>query len=137
MCEAHENEGPNLRQMWAEADKKAKNWREAGDVKLLEQMHDAWAGLKACGWREIEYCPKDGSRFLAISAGSTGVFPHYYRGEWPNGHWWAEAHGDLWPARPILWKPMPSNALGQEPCAAVCARSPAPEGYTSGTTEKE
>ena len=29
------------------------------------------------------------------------------------------------------------NALGQEPCAAVCARSPAPEGYTSGTTEKE
>ena len=29
------------------------------------------------------------------------------------------------------------SALGQEPCAAVCARSPAPEGYTSGTTEKE
>ena len=29
------------------------------------------------------------------------------------------------------------NALGQEPCAAVCARSPEPEGYTSGTTEKE
>ena len=27
------------------------------------------------------------------------------------------------------------NALGQEPCAAVCARSPAPTGYTSGTTE--
>ena len=32
---------------------------------------------------------------------------------------------------------MPPNALGQEPCAAVCARSPEPEGYTSGTTEKE
>lgn len=32
---------------------------------------------------------------------------------------------------------LPSNALGQEPCAAVCARSPGPEGYTSGTTEKE
>lgn len=30
---------------------------------------------------------------------------------------------------------LPSNALGQEPCAAVCARSPAPTGYTSGTTE--
>ena len=29
------------------------------------------------------------------------------------------------------------NALGQEPCAAVHARSPAPEGHTSGTTEKE
>jgi len=29
------------------------------------------------------------------------------------------------------------NALGQEPCAAVCARSPGPECYTSGTTEQE
>ena len=28
-------------------------------------------------------------------------------------------------------------ALGQEPCAGVCARSPAPECYTSGTTEQE
>ena len=39
--------------------------------------------------------------------------------------------------RVIATKTTPSNALGQEPCAAVCARSPAPEGYTSGTTEKE
>jgi hypothetical protein len=29
------------------------------------------------------------------------------------------------------------NALGQGPCAAVCARSPGPECYTSGTTEQE
>jgi hypothetical protein len=50
---------------------------------------------------------KDGSRFLAIEAGSTGVYPCYYQGEWPKGSWWAEAHGDLWPARPVLWKPMP------------------------------
>lgn len=26
----------------------------------------------------------------------------------------------------------PINALGHEPCAAVCARSPAPTGYTAG-----
>jgi len=30
MCEACENEGPNLREIWAAADKKAKDWREAG-----------------------------------------------------------------------------------------------------------
>lgn len=124
MCETCETENPwgDLRAMWAEADKKAKDYRDKGEVKLLEQMHDAWAGLKECGWKEIEYCPKDGTRFLAICAGSTGVFPHYYRGEWPDGHWWAEAHGDLWPSRPILWKPMPSNELS----------SPDAEGSPSG-----
>lgn len=113
MCETCNNpdhEELDIRAMWAAADKKQKDWRDAGEGVLLERMHDAWAGLKACGWREIEYCPKDGSRFLAISAGSTGVFPHHYRGEWPDGHWWCEAHGDLWPSRPIMWKPMPSNA---------------------------
>ena len=99
-----------LRHHWIESEKREKDWREAGEVKLLEQMHDAVQGLKACGWREIEYCPKDGTRFLAICAGSTGVHPHYYSGEWPNGSWWAEASGDLWPSRPALWKPMPSNA---------------------------
>lgn len=124
MCETCNNpdhEEFDIRAMWAAADKKEKDWRDAGEGVLLERMHDAWAGLKACGWREIEYCPKDGSRFLAISAGSTGVFPHHYRGEWPDGHWWCEAHGDLWPSRPILWKPMPSNASLSE--RAACGES--------------
>ena len=116
MCEpCNDNTAPNLMQMWADADKKAKDWRDAGEIALLERMHDAWQGLKACGWKDAIYCPKDGTRFLAIDAGSTGVFPCYYIGEWPKGSWLAEAHGDLWPARPILWKPMPSNALANVP----------------------
>ena len=93
--------------MWAAADKTAKDYRDKGEIALLEQQFDAYQGLKACGWKEIVYCPKDGSRFLSIEAGSTGVFPCYYQGEWPNGRWWTEAHGDLWPSSPILWKPMP------------------------------
>ena len=97
----------DLRKIWQEADKKAKDWRETGDIELLGRMFDAWSGLKECGWREIEYCPKDGERFLAITPGSTGVFVHYYEGEWPDGRWWCEAHGDLWPSRPILWKAIP------------------------------
>lgn len=97
----------SLMRMWAEADKKSEDWRESGDIKLIEQMHDAYRGLEACGWNPIAYCPKDGSRFLAIEAGSTGVYTCYYQGEWPKGSWWAEAHGDLWPAWPVLWKPMP------------------------------
>lgn len=102
-----DNQAPSMMQMWAEADKKARDWRDAGDIKLLKQMHDAYQGLEACGWRQIIYCPKDGTRFLAIEAGSTGVYPCHYRGQWPTGSWWSEAHGDLWPSRPILWKPMP------------------------------
>ena len=47
------------------------------------------------------------------------------------------ANGNVWAGRHIAdakhgsfdkWIPLPSNALGQEPCAAVCARSPAPIG---------
>ena len=36
----------------------------------------------------------------------------------------------------IVWLESP-NALGQEPCAVFCARSPAPTGYTSLTTDSE
>ena len=108
-----DNEPPNLREIWAAADKKAKDWREAGEEKLLQQMLDARAGLKSLGWRDGQYAPKDGTRFLSIEEGSTGVFPCYWM---PNKHmaegggFWSEAHGDLWPAKPTLWKPMPSNA---------------------------
>lgn len=117
MPETKENDftWSDLRAMWDECAKRERDYRDKGEVALLEQMQDGWNGLKACGWREIEYCPKDGSRFLAISAGSTGVCPHYYKGEWPQGSWWAESCGDLWPSRPILWKPMPPNTPAKPP----------------------
>lgn len=113
MCETYENEKPNLHEIWAAAAKKEKDWREAGEEKLLRQMLDAREGLKSFGWRDGQYAPKDGTRFLSIEAGGTGVFPCYWQ---PNkysptgGYFWAEAHGDLWPTTPTLWKPMPSNA---------------------------
>lgn len=46
------------------------------------------------GWREASYCPKDGTHFQAIEAGSTGIHDANYTGEWPNGSWWiTEARG--------------------------------------------
>lgn len=108
-----DNEPPNLREIWAAADKKEKDWREAGEEKLLQQMLDAREGLKSLGWRDGQYAPKDGTRFLSIEAGSTGVFPCYWmtnKHMAEGGGFWSEAHGDLWPAKPTLWKPMPSNA---------------------------
>ena len=112
MCETRENEEPNLREIWAAADKKAKDWLEAGEVKLLEQMQDAREGLKSLGWRDGQYAPRNGDRFLSIEAGSTGVFPCYWMDNnliKEGGRFWSEAHGDLWPAKPTLWKPMTSN----------------------------
>lgn len=103
----------NLTQMWAEADRKETDWRTQGEVVLLEKMHDAYRGLITLGWKEIIYCPKDGSRFLALETSSTGAYPCSYRGEWPDGAWWTEAHGDLWPSHPILWKPLPTDGTAQ------------------------
>jgi len=96
----------NLMQMLAESDKQAKDWRDAGEVELLKQMLSAYQGLKACGWNDAIYCPKDGTRFLVIEAGSLGVFPCTYQGKWPDGLWWLEDDGDICPGRPILWKPL-------------------------------
>lgn len=110
--ELQDDDEPNLRAMWAEADKRAKDWREIGEVKLLQQMLNAFDGLRSIGWREGVYAPKDGTRFLSIEAGSTGVFVCYW---WDNdrmkegGRFWSEAHGDLWSVNPILWKPMPGS----------------------------
>lgn len=115
MCETCETENSwgDLRKMWAEADKKAKDWREAGEENLLRQMFDAREGLKSLGWRDGQHAPKDGTRFLSIEAGSAGVFPCYWmtnKHMAEGGGFWSEAHGDLWPTKPTLWKPMPSNA---------------------------
>lgn len=98
---------PGISEIWRQAERREKDWREAGEVTHLKTMFEAYQALKACGWKEAMYCPKDGTRFLAIEAGSTGVHVCYYQGEWPDGHWWIEAAGDPWPARPILWKAMP------------------------------
>lgn len=80
------------------------------EVVVLEAMHAQYLALTKLGWQDATYCPKDRSKFLAITAGSTGVFPCYYEGEWPKGSWWIMDGGDLWPARPILWKPIPADA---------------------------
>lgn len=70
----------------------------------LRAMMDAWLRLVELGWREAMYCPKDGSTFRAIEAGSSGVHDCYYQGEWPTGSYWTPADGELWPSHPILFK---------------------------------
>lgn len=70
-------------------------------LNLLTQCYHR---LKELGWREAMYCPKDGSLFQVIEAGSSGIHECVYHGEWPNG-WWITGDGDMWPSHPILWRP--------------------------------
>lgn len=97
-----------LRRHWAECAKTERKWAEPREKPYLEMMRVARMELERQGWQDIVFCPKDGSWFLAICAGSTTVFPCCYRGDWPTGGWWVAEAGDEWPARPTLWKPMPS-----------------------------
>ncbi len=70
----------------------------------LAQMFEAFTRLKDLGWNESQYCPKDGSMFSSIEPGSTGIHKCNYVGEWPDGNCWTY-DGDMWPSRPILWRP--------------------------------
>jgi hypothetical protein len=93
---------------------------EADDVRRKELMpdeqsairmfFDAWLRLKEMGWNDAIYCPKDGSAFEVIEAGSTGIHPCVYHGEWPNGTWWITADGDMSPSRPTLYRAASQSA---------------------------
>lgn len=51
----------------------------------LDQASVARERLKALGWRDGVYCPKNGKEFALIQWGSTGVHLGWYTGEWPTG----------------------------------------------------
>ena len=72
----------------------------------LRAMNDAYQRLRDLGWKEAQYCPKDGTVFASCHPASAAVAElTHYQGEWPKGTWWVEEAGDLWPHRPILFRP--------------------------------
>lgn len=79
------------------------------EAEALQVLGQAYQRLRELGWNDAIYCPKDGSSFDVIEAGSTGIHRCHYDGEWPKGSWWIEADGDLWPSRPILYRPPPGE----------------------------
>lgn len=94
--------------------------RMPDDNAALDQMQDAYTRLEKLGWRDAIYCPKDGSSFDVVEVGSTGIFTCHYEGDWPTGRWWVEDGGDLWPARPTLFrlKATTASAGRDEPSSA-------------------
>lgn len=92
----------------------------AAEAKRATDMPDAAAAISALceahqrlieiGWMDIESCPKDGTEFEVIEAGSSGIHTAHYDGKWPNGKWFIhDASGDFWPSRPILFRLFPAD----------------------------
>ena len=116
--------------IWAatEAAKASRAERMPDEKAALKAMQDAYTRLRELGWREASYCPKDGTHFQAIEAGSTGIHDANYTGEWPSGSWWIY-DGDVWPSRPILFRLYPEDqkkederwAAGRERLKAMMA----------------
>ena len=75
----------------------------------LDVLFQAYTRLRELGWNDAIYCPKDGSAFDVIEAGSTGIHTAHYEGAWPKGSWWVRDAGDLWPSRPILFRLAPDG----------------------------
>jgi hypothetical protein len=76
------------------------------EESAISMLFNAQLRLKELGWKDVSYCPKDGIEFTTLELGSTGQHRCRYDGEWPNGHYWVLSEGDLWPSRPILFKPI-------------------------------
>ena len=103
----------------------------------INALFEAWLRLKELGWREAIYCPKDGTSFEVIEAGSTGIFPCHYDGKWPGGTWWIEEDGGC-PSHPILFRLYPADeAKRQEKMAALKAKFDAERAGDIKTSEGE
>ncbi len=85
--------------LWAraEAEQKARAERMPDEQAAIRALHDAHTRLKELGWKEPQYCPKNGTRFKVIELGSTGIFDCYYSGEWPKGHYMVMDERDCYP----------------------------------------
>lgn len=86
----------------------ARDRKRAADMPTeqdaVNAMCDAHQRLKELGWREACYAPT-GVPLKLIEAGSSGIHDGQADGEWPNLHFWISAHCDIWPSRPVLFKP--------------------------------
>lgn len=91
-----------------ERSRKDRAERMPDEQSAIKAMWDAFDRLRELGWREAIYCPKDGSHFQVIEPGSTGIHDCNYTGKWPDGSWWVY-DGDVWPARPVLFRLYPED----------------------------
>ncbi len=92
--------------LWQHVERKTAERREKypDEKTCIHAIADAIQRLEELGWSDAIYCPKDGSLFEVIEAGSTGIHQCSYEGKWPDGRWWILDDNDMWPSRPILYR---------------------------------
>ena len=101
----------DLRKHWNDSAEKERPKREAWAHPNMQQICHLTNEMRNEGWSEISYCPKDGSSFLAWNPLCSLPYICTYSGKWPDGKWWAHVDGDVWPDKPMMWKPIPSDKL--------------------------
>lgn len=83
----------------------------ADERPLVDRLYSLWHELRAAGWQDMLYAPKDGSDIEMIEMGSTGVF----RARWRSyshepldtcGCFFGEDGGNAWPMRGVMWRPI-------------------------------
>lgn len=85
--------------LWQSAEKveRERAERMPDEQAAIRELWDAHQRLKELGWKEPQYCPKDGTKFRVIELGSTGIFDCYYQGEWPDGLYMVMDEHDCYP----------------------------------------
>jgi hypothetical protein len=99
---------------------------KAAEAKRAEQMPDEQAAIRALwdahqrlkelGWKEPQYCPKDGRNFKVIELGSTGIFDCNYHGEWPDGLYMVSDEHDVYPTSTgvAMFKLLPEDQAAED-----------------------
>jgi len=100
----------NAKQIFEEFERAEKERAELmpDETTALKVMFSAYQRLEELGFKNAIYCPKDGTVFEAIEAGSTAIGRCMYNGKWPTGHYWMLEARELWPSRPILFRSIKS-----------------------------
>ena len=97
-----------------EADKAERIKLMPTEKDAIQMLNKAVTRLKELGWNDPIYCPKDGSAFDVVEAGSSGIHKCTYNGEWPKGSWWVHDDVDSYPSRPVLYRRTDAEILAQE-----------------------
>ncbi len=89
-----------------EAQKAARAEQLPTEYDCFRVLNQAFIRLEELGWRNAVYCPKNGDAFLAVEGHHSKPFRCMYMGDWPDGGWWELETGELYPARPTIFKPL-------------------------------